>query len=220
MKLSDILLLSLFFVMGSMIFAIKQMQKANRPAETPVPVPAIKPVLPKAQAATPELRLQLSTPETAGSYGRLSLDQFLARSEPEVTLRDTAPRDAVQKLPQQTQEAAPQRPAQTPPRLEPIETHKAEPINLPTLDRHEEAMFMDRVALMAEASPIQPGARDCGHANSKVRSVGMERQLTDRTSIGVEYVYKDGCYKNAIAPLRSLAMPSDDGVNLRVNMRF
>lgn len=48
----------------------------------------------------------------------------------------------------------------------------------------------------------------------------MERQITKRASIGVEYVYKDGCYKKAIAPLSGLDMPGDDGVNLRVNMKF
>jgi hypothetical protein len=48
----------------------------------------------------------------------------------------------------------------------------------------------------------------------------MERQITGRTSIGVEFVYKDGCYKKAIAPLKAAKMPGDDGVNLRVNMRF
>jgi hypothetical protein len=101
--------------------------------------------------------------------------------------------------------------------------------SLPYLPQINESRFIDRVIDMAEASPIQPDSRGCGSLNhslnaapkyDKVRSVGMERQITGRTSIGVEFVYKDGCYKKAIAPLKAAKMPGDDGVNLRVNMRF
>jgi len=234
MKLSDILLLTLFFVMGSMIFAIKQMQKAERPVETAAPTPSIKPVLPQAQAGIPELRLQLSTPKTPGSYGRLSLDKFLARTETKVTLRPAAPKSSAQR---QSEPAPAIRPAEpfnppTEPKLDlslqPLPAETVEPINLPDLSIGDEAMFIDRVVQMAEASPVRPDARGCGTLNhglgvkkeAKVRSVGMERQLTKRASIGVEYVYKDGCYKNAIAALPVQNMPGDDGVNLRVNMRF
>ena len=111
-----------------------------------------------------------------------------------------------------------------------VELNTADATSLPYLPKMDKPQFIDRVAHMAEASPLKPGARDCGSLkqpslktapkHAKVRSVGMKRQLTDNTSIGVEYVYKDGCYKNAIAPLRSLDMPSDDGVNFRVNMKF
>jgi hypothetical protein len=103
------------------------------------------------------------------------------------------------------------------------------PARLPSLSQIDESRFIDGVIDMAEASPIQPDSRGCGSLNhslnaapkyDKVRSVGMERQITGRTSIGVEFVYKDGCYKKAIAPLKSANMPGDDGVNLRVNMRF
>jgi len=116
MKLRDILLVALLGVMGSLVFAIKQSQKSLETDSAIIPVPSVKPAPPKI-AGLPELRLDLSTPETAGSYGRLSLDKFLAQGE-------------------------------------------------------------------------------------------------------AEYVYKDGCYKKAIAALPLGNMPSDDGVNLRVNMRF
>lgn len=245
MKLSDILLLTLFFVMGSMIFAIKQMQKANGPEPIKVPVPAIKPVpmpqpeaAPLAEASLPKLRLEMSSPEKAGSYGRLSLDEFLSKGSPRINIRDAAPKASTRKTP--PTESVIKRPrkdqgdrAGLSPnasiQLSNLQIDTAEPVNLPYLPEIDENRFVDRVVDMAEASPLQPDSRECGTLKStlksapkhaKVRSVGMERQLTERTSIGVEYVYKDGCYKDAIAPLKLLDMPSDDGVNLRVNMKF
>jgi len=87
--------------------------------------------------------------------------------------------------------------------------------------------LLTRVVHMAEASPIQPGSRGCGTAvldtpisANNVNSVGYKREITPRIGVGLEYVYKDGCYQNAITPLNSRDMPSDDGVSLRVNMRF
>lgn len=239
MKLSDILLLTLFFVMGSMIFAIKKMQE-NAPAYvSSVPVPAVKPQA-KALLDTPlpKLRLDMSRAEQAGSYGRLSLEEFLAKGSPETTIRQTAPQDTAKQTPpagsvikrprkrKDDQAALIVKPAD---QLSESQFKTAEPINLAALSPVDNVRFMNQVVEVAQASPVQPDSRDCGTLkhnlktdpkHAKVRSVGLERQLTDRTSIGVEYVYKDGCYKNAIAPLQSLDMPSDDGVNLRVNMRF
>jgi len=174
MKLSDILLIALVGVMGSLVFAMKQKQKELGNDRNNIPVPMVKPAAPHI-AGLPELRLDLSTPETAGSYGRLSLDKFLAPSE---------------ELKQ------------------PVDQTLQPRIGGNLLLRDDDLGF-------DKAEALKSGAK-----HSKVRSVGMERQLTKRTSIGVEYVYKDGCYKKAIAALPVGNMPSDDGVNLRLNMRF
>ena len=157
---------------------------------------------------------------------------------PEASIRQTAPQDKAEQIPaagsiikRPRKDKGDQAALLTKPniQLSNLQYETAEPIKLPTSAPMETVRFMDQVVNMAEASPLQPDSRGCGTLNhnlksapkhAKVRSVGMERQLTDRTSIGVEYVYKDGCYKNAIAPLNSLDMPGDDGVNLRVNMRF
>lgn len=93
-KLSDILLLTLFFVMGSMIFAIKKSQKSME-SETPyTPLPSVKP-----EIGAPALRLELSSPEKAGSYGRLSVDEFLTRGATETHIRDQAPKAAAEIFP-------------------------------------------------------------------------------------------------------------------------
>jgi hypothetical protein len=237
MKLRDILLVALLGVMGSLVFAIKQSQKSLETDSAIIPVPSVKPAPPKI-AGLPELRLDLSTPETAGSYGRLSLDKFLAQGEAEITIRDTAPKSSAATTPLRSSEPSQQPIDQTlQPRMgsnlllrdDDLGFDKAEALSLPYVPVQEKDLFIDRVTQMAEASPLQPDSRGCGTLNhniksgakhSKVRSVGLERQLTERTSIGVEYVYKDGCYKKAIAALPLGNMPSDDGVNLRVNMRF
>ena len=237
MKLRDILLVALLGVMGSLVFAIKQSQKSLETDSAIIPVPSVKPAPPKI-AGLPELRLDLSTPETAGSYGRLSLDKFLAQGEAEITIRDTAPKSSAETTPLRSSEPSQQPIGQTlQPRMgsnlllrdDDLGFDKAEALSLPYVPVQEKDLFIDRVTQMAEASPLQPDSRGCGTLNhniksgakhSKVRSVGLERQLTERTSIGVEYVYKDGCYKKAIAALPLGNMPSDDGVNLRVNMRF
>lgn len=246
MKLSDILLLTLFFVMGSMIFAIKKMQAANGGGTATVPVPVIKPEVeaaPLPEASLPKLRLEMSGPATAGSYGRLSLDEFLAKGAPTIDIptldiRDTAPKASVKQEPQPgsvikrpRKDSGDQASLKAKPflNLAAGDFETAASVKLASLTTVEDIRFMDQVVNMAEASPLQPDSRGCGTLNhnlksapkhAKVRSVGMERQITNRASIGVEYVYKDGCYKNAIAPLQSLNMPGDDGVNLRVNMRF
>ncbi|MEP3890886.1 MAG: hypothetical protein ABJN69_10485 [Hellea sp.] len=239
MKLSDILLLTLFFVMGAMIFAIKQMQASLGEEDIAIPVPAIKPqVKATPETSLPKLRLDMSTPETAGSYGRLSLDEFLAKGSPETSIGQTAPKNTAKQMPaagsiikRPRKDRGDQAALFDKPdiQLSNLQYETAEPIKLPTSAPMETVRFMDQVVHMAEASPLQPDSRGCGtlkhdlksaSKHAKVRSVGMERQLTERTSIGVEYVYKDGCYKNAIAPLNPQNMPSDDGVNLRVNMRF
>jgi len=95
-------------------------------------------------------------------------------------------------------------------------------LTVPTTD-----LLLDRVVHMAEASPIQPGSRSCGttvldtpKSANNVNSVGYKREITPHIGVGLEYVYKDGCYQNAIMPLNSRDMPSDDGVSLRVNMQF
>lgn len=238
MKLSDILLLTLFCVMGSMIFAIKQMHKADETESVKVPVPALKPEQ-KTEAlnAIPQLRLDYSTPNKPGSYGRLPLDKFLVKSAPEITrpsptpkvsIRKQSPAESVIKPSQKKKDDHAQLQDNLPIKLGKLQIETADAVNLPYLPEINENRFVDRVVDMAEVSPVQPDARGCGSLNhslgakkeAKVRSLAMQRQLTDRTSIGVEYVYKDGCYKNAIAPLKSLDMPSDDGVNLRINMRF
>ena len=237
MKLRDILLVALLGVMGSLVFAIKQSQQSLETDSAIIPVPSVKPAPPKI-AGLPELRLDLSTPETAGSYGRLSLDKFLAQGEAEITIRDTAPKSSAATTPLRSSEPSQQPIGQTlQPRMgsnlllrdDDLGFDKAEALSLPFKPSQDKELFIDRVTQMAEASPLQPDSRGCGTLNhniksgakhSKVRSVGLERQLTERTSIGVEYVYKDGCYKKAIAALPLGNMPRDDGVNLRVNMRF
>ena len=238
MKRSDILLLAVFLVMGSLIFAIKQKQDSLRADDisASAPVPTLKPAPPQI-ATIPELRLQFSTPEKAGSYGRLSLDQFLAKGHTDIVTRDTAPKSAAEiKAPaaRTLLRPAQEAPLADKPAMSELSLDRAESIKLPSIPisqdiMFEEKMLMERVTQMAASSPIQPDSRGCGPLKqnikhdakrAKVRSVGLERQLTDRTSIGVEYVYKDGCYKNAIATLPVGNMPSDDGVNLRVNMQF
>jgi len=249
MKLSDILLLSLFCVTGSMIFAIKKMQAGNATDTVAVPVPALKPksdslsvpaplpkVKPEASLAKP--RLKISNPEKAGSYGRLSLDEFLAKDSPSIgigqaapksTARQNSPVNSVIKQPHKNTSNQATLQTQPPIKLSKLKIDTADPVNLPYLPQIDQSRFLDRVVDIAETSPLQPDSRGCGTLNynlksapkhAKVRSVGMERQLTGRTSIGVEYVYKDGCYKNAIVPFKSLDIPGDDGVNLRVNMKF
>jgi len=237
MKLSDILLIALVGVMGSLVFAMKQKQKELGNDRNNIPVPMVKPAAPHI-AGLPELRLDLSTPETAGSYGRLSLDKFLAQGEAEIAIRDVAPKASAATTPLRPSEELKQPVDQTlQPRMgsnlllrdDDLGFDKAEALSLPFKPSQDKELFINRVTQMAEASPLQPDSRGCGTLNhniksgakhSKVRSVGMERQLTKRTSIGVEYVYKDGCYKKAIAALPVGNMPSDDGVNLRLNMRF
>jgi hypothetical protein len=180
----------------------------------------------------------MSAAEQAGSYGRLSLEEFLAKGSPDTTIRQTAPQDtAIQTPPAGSVIKRPRKPkgdqaalmAEPTIQFSKLQYETAEPINLAPLPSIDKVRFMDQVVEMAQASPVQPDSRGCGtlkHTlksapkHAKVKSVGLERQLTDRTSIGVEYVYKDGYYKSAIAPLQSLNMPSDDGVNVRVNMRF
>ena len=237
MRLRDILLVALLGVMGSLVFAINQNQKSLETDSAIIPVPSVKTAPPKI-ADLPELRLDFSTPETAGSYGRLSLDKFLAQGEAEITIRDTAPKSSTATTPLRSSEPSQQPISQTlQPRMgsnlllrdDDLGFDKAEALSLPYVPVQEKDLFIDRVTQMAEASPLQPDSRGCGTLNhniksgakhSKVRSVGLERQLTKRTSIGVEYVYKDGCYKKAAAALPVGNMPGDDGVNLRLNMRF
>jgi len=233
MKLSDILLLALFVVMGSMIFAMQKMQKDSVTVEPNIPVPTLKPV-PNVFA----LRQAVSSPELAGSYGRLSVDKFLTEDTIDSQIQTNAPQThvstapsinrAIQPDPAKTDAVAPLRtkPAIA---LNDFQIETGDLVNLTLSPEFSENRFADRFVDMAEASPLQPDSRGCGTLNhslksapkhAKVRSVAMERKLTNRTSIGVEYVYKDGCYKKAIAPLGALNMPGDDGVNLRLNMRF
>ena len=107
--------------------------------------------------------------------------------------------------------------------------HDAQLASLPALGSFNNFEFTEQIEELAGASPIQPNSRDCGTLNhslsgpskhDRVKSVGLSRQLTDRATIGVEYVYKDGCYKNEISTVKSLNMPSDNGVNVRVKMHF
>ncbi len=241
MRVSNILLLALFLVMGSMVFMFQNMQDANgslnspAPARAlPVPVPTIKPVpIALSKASLPQFHLDLSAPKDVGSHGRLSLDAFLAPAEPEVIIRPAKPKAAAE----HRSNAAPVRPAphfmplaesKLDLSLQPLPIETANPVSLPNLSINKDTLFIDRMVEIAEASPVQPDSRGCGTLNhglgvkkqSKVRSVAMQRQLTGRTSIGVEYVYKDGCYKTAISTLPVQNMPGDDGVNLRVNMKF
>ena len=243
MKLSNILLLTLFLGIGSIIFSLKKTQIAKTTSAAKTPVPTLKPAV----ASTPEtslahLRLDLSAPKEAGTYGRLSLDNFLATGLPNLTIDNTTQKASADHIIPAEREA--KHPSKQDDKrfahslehiehsihLGTVELNAAQTTSLPYSPKMDTLQFIDRVAHMAEASPLKPGSRDCGSLkqpnlktppkHAKVRSVGMKRQLTDNTSIGVEYVYKDGCYKNAIAPLRSLDMPSDDGVNFRVNMKF
>jgi len=233
MKVSNASLLALLLVVGSLGFAMKNIQKVSGPETPKVPVPDLKP-----QTQSPKLRLKVLSSVDAGSYGRLSLDQYLTQNRLEDDIVTETPKAVVQNTPfvnsspkhPETQthnwtslEATPSIP------LNNLEITTAESVQLNYLPDFSENRWVDHVVDMAEASPLQPDSRGCGSLNynvksapkySKIRSVGMERQLTDRTSIGVEYVYKDGCYKKAIKPLNALNIPGDDGVNLRVNMKF
>lgn len=253
MKVSNILLLTLFLVIGSIIFVIQNMRDVVDPsglsAASPaisVPVPTIKPrPIASSLASLPQFRFDPLAPEDAGSFGRLSLDEFLAKGSPSIGIGHTAsitpsdygsPAPNVIYRPRKKSPEPTTRDVQRPlhiGNIEPMENlqlSRAEAVSLPYLPEIEAPLFIDRVVDLAEASPVQPDARDCGtlkHSNlkaapkhAKVRSVGLERQLTGRASIGVEYVYKDGCYQNDIAAFKSLNMPGDDGVNLRVNMKF
>lgn len=225
--------------MGSIIFAVTQMQKPKGLSQPGIPVPTIKP----APVATPQTRthqfhLDLSAPKDAGNYRRLSVDDFLVNVSPEIDVRevtlqisvqDTPPQPRAIKYPRTTRDDRAASELETLIQLDNIQLSTAEAINLPSLSKIDDTRFVDRVVDMAEASPIQPDSRECGTLNqnfksapkyAKVRSLAMERKITKRASIGVEYVYKDGCYKKAITPLGALNMPGDDGVNLRVNMKF
>jgi len=234
MKLSGVSLLILFCVAGAITFAVKTRQDHQDLNVPSIPSPSLKPT---PLVSKPELRLQVYMPERAGSYGRLSVDDFLKKRSPDINIHADAPMNIVTEKPsaktfskplqrQEHQAVLAQHPIIP---LNNLQINTMEAANLPYIPEINEARLIDRVTNMAEASPIQPDSRGCGTLrtnlkaapkHAKVRSVGMERQITDRTSIGVEYVYKDGCYKNAIAPFRSLDMPSDDGVNLRFNMKF
>ena len=196
-------------------------------------MPALKP-----EANIRAFSLDISSPTIAGSHGRLSLDQYLTEDSFNRELYDGTPDSVVwneppagsvsENPPARTDEWAQVNATPSIP-LANLEINTVQGLDLNYLPDFGENRFVDRVFDIAEASPLQPDSRGCGTLNhsvksapkhSKVRSLGMERQLTDRTSIGVEYVYKDGCYKKAIRPLNALKMPGDDGVNLRVNMKF
>jgi len=239
MKRSQLFLLTLFCVMGSIIFSGKQTPENEEHNNASVPVPALKPAnLHASGAKLGELRLQMSTPDKAGSYSRLSLEQFLAKDtsspslddrSPELTPRNQTPANNVTQ-PSRIEKDEPA-PIHSPPslHLSDLQIDAGQAASLPYLPDINENRLLDRVFDMAEASPLQPDSRGCGTLNhnlksapkhSKVRSVGMERQLTNCASIGVEYVYKDGCYKKAVAPLNALELPGDNGVNLRMNMKF
>ena len=233
MGLSYVRLLSLAAVLGAIVFATHKIQKDIRPEGPKIPVPALKP-----ETNIQSFSLNVSSPIIAGSNGRLSLDQYLTEDEinselyvdtPSSMDWNEPPSGSVYENPAaRTDEWALVNTTPSIP-LDNLEINTAEGLDLNALPDFGENGFVDRVVDIAEASPLQPESRGCGPLNhsvksapkhSKVRSVGMERQLTYRTSIGVEYVYKDGCYKKAIRPLNALNMPGDDGVNLRVNMKF
>ena len=233
MKVSNASLLALLLVMGSLGFTVKKMSKVSGPEAPKVPVPALKP-----QTHKPTPRSAMISSVDTGSYGRLSLDQYLTQDRSKGDIVTETPKAVVWNTPSvnssakhpETEthnwtslEVTPSIP------LNNLDIKTAESVQLNYLSDFSENRWVDHVVGMAEASPVQPDSRGCGSLNynvksapkySKIRSVGMERQLTDRTSIGVEYVYKDGCYKKAIKPLNALNIPGDDGVNLRVNMKF
>lgn len=98
---------------------------------------------------------------------------------------------------------------------------------LPLQIEIEDVRLIERVAEIADNSPLQPGSRSCGHnrlnssgSANKVKSIGYERRLSRRIDLELEYIYQDECYQKAVAPVIPKNLPSDDGVKLRVNMRF
>lgn len=239
MKFSNILFLALLCVMGAALVIMQKMWQETTQSKAKVPVPALKPIsetTPKADIS--QFDLKLYSPEKAGSYGRLSLESFHSTARRANSILATQIHPSVQNISQTTNAIElPLHQSETHAALQPdislplgdIQLSPAEAINLPLLPKIDRFEFTDHIAGLAEASPIQPDSRGCGALNhnlnskpkqSKVRSVGMTRKITERASIGLEYVYKDGCYKKAITSLGASNMPGDDGVNLRVNMRF
>ncbi len=113
MKLSDILVVTLFLVMGSLIFVMKKMQ-ASEIADSQADVPSV--IVTAQNPASvkidmPSLSAAQSRPEMAGSYGRLSLDSIItAEAEPPVIeVRDSTPRQSAETLPEEVKTAKPQR---------------------------------------------------------------------------------------------------------------
>lgn len=239
MKLSNVLFLVVFCVIGAAIFLKQKMWQETTQPKTKVPVPALKPISEAApKAGSAQFGHKLYSPEKAGSYGRLSLDKFHSRAQPKIYIHATNPKKSIQDISQAKDVIEPSfnlidnhaaRQPNISLSLDGIHISSAEAINLPVLPKVDKLQFTDHILDLAEASPLQPDSRGCGALNhslsskpkqAKVRSIGLERKITKRASIGVEYVYKDGCYKKAITSLGASNMPGDDGVNLRVNMRF
>ena len=230
-------ILTLCLIIAAGLFAAKHIQKTEG-SLAQIPAPSLKPRL---ETKLSGLRLDMSKPIEPGHYRRLSLDEFFTKDGPTpdnfdningmapkngtVYTSRSNPIDAITPQKNKTNNL------QSLPHIDltDVELNTAEHTSLSTISSLDQNRFIDRIVDMAEASPVKPNARNCGSLqynsnskpkHSKVKSVAMKRQLTERTSVGVEYVYKDGCYKNAIPPSNIGKVPGDDGVNFRVNMKF
>lgn len=87
-------------------------------------------------------------------------------------------------------------------------------------EHYEPVDFTDKLIGLAQDGPIQRQKRLCAASSKTIKSVGMERQISENTSFGVEYVYKEKCHSQNMAVLTSHDLPNETGVKLRLNMRF
>lgn len=102
MKLSDILVLTLFIIMGALIFMMKKMQYSEM-SDSQAGASSIvsAPNTPSSvKVDRPSLSSKHSSPEMAGSYGRLSLDNILTieTEPPVIKMRDSTPSQSAETL--------------------------------------------------------------------------------------------------------------------------
>ena len=166
------------------------------------PTPTLKP---KAWAAYEAGRLRRLS---LHSFGTIRPDTAKARAHrASAPLTDAAPRPApVQGLPVIN--------------LSPNSDESVALIKLDTPHGYEHIDFTDTLAGLAQESPIQPQKHPCAASSKSIKSLGMERQLTQSASLGVEYVYKEKCHSKTMSALSAEKLPDETGVKLRLNMRF
>ena len=184
--------------------------KIDTTAVATLPIPALKPIIQKTET------WPVHQP---GHLRRLSLENFESR-------RNTAPSNEVSSAPPIPQPEFIALPTVTPPSTFTLDVSKltqaelAAPLTLNDLGEYQHIDLTDRLIDMAKTSPVQPQKRGCAASSKSIKSVGVERQLTDKTSLGVEYIYKEKCHSQNIAILNAHDIPSDKGVKMRLNMRF
>ncbi len=164
-------------------------------------------------APAPKLKPERVTYYQAGRLGRLSLHAFgnlyqrapIPRSEPAQPHFVAAPRP-LKDIPS----------IDLSPAIE--ETEALIKLDKPIDYKHIE--FTDKLVNIAEDVPIQRKKHPCAASSKSIKSLGMERQITDAASLGVEYVYKEKCHARSMSALTSQNLPDETGVKLRLNMRF